>query len=41
MIMAPCEGGIDMEAEIALVGPALGAGETITVFLTVWGSDFA
>lgn len=41
MQFAPAEGGIDIEADIALVGPALGAGETITVFLSVFGSTWA
>lgn len=37
----PADAGIDIEVDIALVGPALAAGETITVFLTVFGSTFA
>lgn len=41
MLMSPAQGGIDIEADIALVGPALGAGETITVFLSIWGSAWA
>ena len=41
MVFAPAEPGIDIEVDVALVGPALGAGETITVFFTVWGSTWA
>jgi len=37
----PAEPGIDIELDVALVGPALGAGETITVFFTVFGSTWA
>jgi hypothetical protein len=41
MQFTPSGAGIDIEADIALVGPALGAGETITVFLSVFGSTWA
>lgn len=41
MVFAPAEPGIDIMADIQLVGPALGAGETITVFLSIWGSTYA
>lgn len=41
MMFQPAGEGIDIEADIALVGPALGAGETITVFLSVFGSTWA
>lgn len=41
MVFAPADPGIDIEVDVALVGPALGAGETITVFFTVWGSTWA
>lgn len=41
MVFAPAEPGIDIEVDVQLVGPALGVAETITVFLTVWGSTWA
>lgn len=41
MQFAPAEAALDIEADIALVGPALGAGETITIFLAVFGSTWA
>jgi hypothetical protein len=41
MVFTPAEAGIDLEADIQLVGPALGAGDTITVFLSVFGSTWA
>lgn len=41
MVFAPAEPGIDIEMDIALFGPALAAGETISVFVTVWGSTWA
>jgi hypothetical protein len=40
-VMAPAEPGIDITADIQLVGPPLGAGETITVFMSIWGSTWA
>lgn len=41
MVFAPAEPGIDINVDIQLVGPALGAGETITVFMSIWGSTWA
>jgi len=41
MVFAPAEPGIDINVDIQLVGPALGAGETITVFMSIWGSTYA
>lgn len=41
MVFAPAEPGIDIELDVQLIGPALGAAETITVFFTVWGSTWA
>jgi hypothetical protein len=41
MVMSPAQGGIDIEADVALEGPALVAGESIAVFLTIWGSTWA
>lgn len=41
MVMSPAEPGIDITARISLIGPALGAAETITVYLTIWGSTWA
>lgn len=39
MLMA-AEPGIDINVDIALVGPALATGDSITVFLTIFGSVF-
>ena len=41
MLMTPCEPGVDVEVDIALVGPALAGADTITVFLAVFGSTWA
>lgn len=41
MVFAPAEPGIDIDVDVALVGPALGVGESITIFFTVWGSTWA
>jgi hypothetical protein len=38
--MVPCEPGVDVTVDIALVGPALAVGDTLTVFLAIWGSFF-
>ena len=41
MVMAPSEPGIDIQVRIQLVGPALAVGETITVFISIFGSTWA
>jgi hypothetical protein len=40
-IFAPAEPGIDITLDVALVGGALAAGDTITIFFTVFGSTYA
>lgn len=41
MVMAPAEPGIDITVRVSLVGGTLTLTDTITVFLTIWGSTWA
>ena len=41
MVMAPAEPGIDITVRIQLNGPALAGTDTVSVYLSIWGSTWA